>query len=1802
MLAPFFFLVVFLCYIHIIIHSAILPSSVYTQNIQFNGQPSTQQVMSFTCSDTNTQGTLLVGDYDVTITCNPPIIDYDITEINTIPTAVQLVENLVCLVTDETNFNQAIENANAQFLQQQQDTNDQIDALGGRRRLLAIERFGTERKPLLLAEGLSIAALAIASTALALGIKNSIDIKQLQNHFNELDDQTYLLTLQTLQLSGTVGGLQVENAKQGEQISDLNIALDNTTTTIQTQLTVQNQSLETIRKLAQGTQDGLNALQIQIQETQQQTQFYINSQNNITHQQILALADVLSSVTKKLQDEIDKTNIQLTTTIQNMNARDAAREDIQSDRVLIEGVTSMLFQSLARLDNALYAFWTDNGVKPGSLTGIDLRNTQEVVYVNFIAPLGDPNQYEIHNLRMKFYLDTEFGLQQQVEYGSNLLLLNTMVTYFSTDTCERAYVSPTQSPDAFNNVTCRFWVEVEDTYCTSDVTPRAYWSDLSKININASLCTVGAIQPTIYTVLKSFTAVQNYVAQQLCGKRGSDVNSKFMLYFVRRNVAGLFDPPRGSACNDPWDTMWQTALNTNQISLLHLILGGVNQAWQIANVDLSKKRLKRVGAIPGGIDLEVLPHFHLPIATNATTGDPIYDGSIAPKRCMQANWIANTKTTLPIYSKVPSNTPAVYKSISVVVKGHNNFTCEDASVCYPVGSSMITQDIIYQTDRVPSEKPTVFLGSLVPAVVQSQGMYDVPESQLECNPNDKGNENTLCYMSFPAGVRESWSLNQWIGYHGIRFEPEKASISASDYRFASVFDRDGFPMCSHGIAPGSLSNITVDIHGCNNPYIWNTSVVPSFSTISNQFPVECQQSNLQLLFQNFLDNTHRSFLSTTAGTWTITNTIPASFSFWFQSPLIVSTPGAGNEIVVLELKGTAAAQGGTKYLRYIVDTNGIPAIVISSSATANTGLTLDTRTIGQSGPILTPNLRDGVLHQIVWKSTVSNFNTGTGTVIYELYVDQMYMGIYTSNTGSYLRTDSGTFQYSESTLMVNEEHVNNADYIRLGIVNSNYNLVNSLIRSYSCQQAWFNKRCLQPTGLENLIIMRQNVTDNNNIFCDVDAQLVLSIQEFDTLFPKGVISANQLFVSATHWSIGFWIRLPPISPTAGQFVFLQNAHTTFKISLNGITELLDLLVNEIVVASINVQDKLSHNIYIVYNGVNVLTYLDAQLFGSAVAVSPASSSSSTSSITVTSGLNYVSMLKYYDGKALTANQVDSELHCQIDNSLAIGSFIPPIGYCEQSTTDPLHGYCRSPLLCAGHCSAYATIDNATRTFVVGSRNCDDGQQTPDCIKQCSQIDETTGRCVNTLALFRQSPVPLGSICEEAKNYQIYMNVAEKKLHEIGRQWLYSVTIQIPTGQVTSIIGSGGCPQIELQDFDESGQLLASFTNTDTLESNIKVLFGPTAYFDDPNNVECTSDCCNANSNGLLYSIPAGVTNSLVIPTCGNMTIMYSRLTAVTPVNTYSLCARLSGESLQLAIDSGNTRRSPVLLSTVNTVVNTAADRLWQIQQSIAVNQINLMLQQASDRNATDGELRLLLELKNQVINSTRLTYNTTFINFNLTGIVDEDLDRAKTQLAAAQKTLDAANTINAQIPVIQLVIDAISNNVTSTLQQVDDGLLGVLVRLQLLKITSSSSFGVEDFFSGVGNGIVDVGKAFTGFVAHTAEAVVDEGKSVLDKGLNSIFGGLGSIGGFFSELIKMCIYLAIIGGGAYAVYYLWKKHKAKQEQKQQYKKSDQKKQHESDEGATEATDEHTPMVTSHHQTNVNARFLYHNRGPTFRRR
>lgn len=1709
--------------------SSIIPSSVITANINFNGQASQQQIISFQCSETNPSGILIVGQYVVNITCHNPVANYNLDEIARVPAAVDAFDNLICLVPNPAAFQKVLQDA----------ADAAIGSFAVGRRLLSVDniKYGSHKRGLK-----QIVDTVLALTALGLSIYNTVAIEKLQGQVGDL--QTGLLNV-TNQLVGQallVQSLNTIAVNQQQEIGNLtlfDIGLNNTLTGIINA----NQGLNwAVGNLTLNTQTQFNALQGFIASNVTALQNFVNYQSNQTSLQFASVLTTVANLTTSLQNQINALNQNLQAGFNNFQLLTVQQQNAQSNTQLIQGITAKVQSLVETISNDMFPFFTDSGVSPSDLVGVDKRNFQEQIQIGYTTPqLASNSPYQIHNTQMNFFIDTGFGLAQQLLQGAFPLQLETMIQFFGTSNCSRSYIAPSWAgpPDLIpDGTTCNFYIEVIDNYCNTLYTPSSYptkfnWNSTGgSSQIQSSYCVgAGNIQPSISTVIKTYAQYYNYVQQTLCPARGNDT-SLFFLSFTRAQTFGFFNPSR--LCNDQWDQMLTNSPTTGA-SLLQTLLYYVNLVWSLANIDLQKKKLKLFGALPGGVDLEFLPYYHLPFAVNATTGVAEYDGTAQPSSCVRANWVSVSRDTLPVYSISPS-VPAVTKAITVTVSGLNGFVCQDPSSCYPVGESIITSNIIFNSDSTPPQQPVTFLGSLIPSIAQQEGLFDIPDTEIECATNSRSNENKVCYLKMPPGTTQSFTLPEWTHYIGGTYKATAATASATDFRVPVITDPNGFVLCGNAVQPGILSNITADIHGCLNPFTWQNNSLPNLVTTTTTYnkPTECLQPGTIALFQNLQDSIQRSFNGTSA----LSFVSGALFSFWIQSP--VSTK-LGTEVVVVEIRGILA--GSSSYLRFIVDVNGMPAVVLSSSATAETGLTIDTRTAGaNSVRLLTQNLRDGLLHQVVWISTVANYNTGTGTVTYQLYIDNIIQGTWVSSTGSYIRSSANPFFFQSPLTLA--DLAGNSDIINLGLMNPTAANV-PLANTYSCEQAYFNKMCSQPTQ-ETLLVMRQNVTSTSSVYCDQSSILLLSTSSFDSLYPQSLGTITQLFQGTQAWSVSFWIRLPQ-NPIYGTLVRIFASSTLFKLSISA-TQLLSITVNNQIVATMFFNDLLAHFVYVTYSGTTVVVYLDGQLYGSPIGVGYGQGGTGNPALAITPGLNYISMLKYYANEASLPSKIPTEMTCQLDITLPLGSFVPPIGFCEQSTLDPLHGYCRSPLLCDGHCSAYSTIDNRTRTFVVGALNCDDGFQTPDCKKPCARIDPNTGRCIDSSQIYANGPTPLGSICQLTGTSQIEMSLPTDMMYAAYRNFIYSVEIQVPLGTVTSQIGSGGCPQLSFTSFGTNG-LLALFQNSAASETNIQVFYGPTSYYLDPTNVQCLSSCCNANTQGKLLSIQPHTAGSVQISTCGNMTIVFNLLTSVSPVNTYSLCSSVSGDSLAAAVVAGNTQQNANLVSTVTTIVDTNSAQLFLAQQAYAVALLNAQILSASLRNASEAELLNLLILKNTIL------ADTTYVNLNFTSVplinisagVNNNLATAQNDLNAAANNLAAEQQILTNLRLLQAIVAAELANSTANANALVDSALALQARWQLI-------LALDPAYSGDGS-LADLGSALGNFIKNTATGVVEGAEGIVQSGLNSIFGS-GGIGGIFSGLIQWLLYGAIAILIIFLIYKLYQCYSNRDKSKKKKQKTD----------------------------------------------
>lgn len=476
----------------ILTSASIIPSDVYTDNIVFEGKTSTQQVMTFTCSETNSQGTLIVGNYVVNVTCNNPVSNYDLTEIARIPAAIGALQTLACLVTDVSAYNQALLN--------------QADSLitatlssSARRRLLQTD--GTEKNParrkltaVTMVSGGGYGGAIADGVGIGLGIYSSVvgtealekaneayDLAQTDaNTINQLTTQTTALASNVTILAGELLNLNTYVQNITTAITLLDIAQVNTTQAIRTLQAEVDVDQQTIKNLAGNTTAALNTIQGYLINNITSLANFVNTQvPNATAQAIAQVSTNLLNITQSLQTQVNQILQDLQVGFNAENSVIAAVEDLQSNRILLQGLTSQVQSLISLLPEDYFPFTTDPGVVPSVLTGENLRNLQEIIDVNYVTPQQSPiSTYEVHNVQMNFYLDTGFGLQQQILLGTFQLPIETMLQYFSSDNCTRSYIAPDwngpldTTPDG---TTCLFYIEVVDTYCNSFVKPYFSW-------------------------------------------------------------------------------------------------------------------------------------------------------------------------------------------------------------------------------------------------------------------------------------------------------------------------------------------------------------------------------------------------------------------------------------------------------------------------------------------------------------------------------------------------------------------------------------------------------------------------------------------------------------------------------------------------------------------------------------------------------------------------------------------------------------------------------------------------------------------------------------------------------------------------------------------------------------------------------------------------------------------------------------------------------------------------------------------------------------------------------------------------------------------------------------------------------------------------------------------------------------------------------------------------------------------------------------------------------------------------------
>jgi hypothetical protein len=603
---------------------------------------------------------------------------------------------------------------------------------------------------------------------------------------------------------------------------------------------------------------------------------------------------------------------------------------------------------------------------------------------------------------------------------------------------------------------------------------------------------------------------------------------------------------------------------------------------------------------------------------------------------------------------------------------------------------------------------------------------------------------------------------------------------------------------------------------------------------------------------------------------------------------------------------------------------------------------------------------DGLSHHVVW--------IWNGSVM-KLYIDNVYKFTYTPTV-----TFSNWNAYTTRSYQLYAE--------QLSIQQIRYYPVVADSSAFYCERAYLSKSCHVNNQTAAIVSKEARQALTTNIPCATSSVLIYDTKRTLTSIPT------------TLGSISFWITSNLYLNAADiEYINLVNSMMVLsvsisntggarlKISLCGLA--CDTFTSDINADIVNDQ---AHFYTIVYDGTTMNVYMDGSLFGSKS--NPTRTTGGSTSLTVASitKVGVASMIKVHPNAILTASQVLTELQCQLNtNVITSFHYQPPVGYCTiiNNATVSNNAYCRTPLMCNGHCAALATFNTTTSIFVPSRYVCDDGWALPDCTTRCKRVDVISGQCLDLLDesdAARSTQVANGQWCTLMKFYKIYtVLVGSPPVRTLvlePRRWLYQASVTVPEGEIISVVGNGGCPITTFQAAADGGIVL-EMKNEGTEDSNVLVLYGSPEQINGDDPCLDNDPCCNVVGTAAI--VPArGVFNAIRIGDCGNVTMRVYLNTIFGPTD---ICSDRNAESINAEIGSASTEPAFVVSHYVNTQVNQALQQTYDLGVSSQASILTLMVQGALLGFQSEAFAQLLDAEKYKLANGTSLSiaFNNTYL-------------------------------------------------------------------------------------------------------------------------------------------------------------------------------------------------------------------------------
>ena len=883
-----------------------------------------------------------------------------------------------------------------------------------------------------------------------------------------------------------------------------------------------------------------------------------------------------------------------------------------------------LHQQLNEIAPGFQAMLQDLGFFPIGLSGVDLVQSMETVFLNWVAPTI-AGSFFIYSFEFNIIQDSMYLLDNLNQVKPTVA---DVFGYFGTDGCIRAYSNPPDNPVA-NASSCVLWIEVTQNYCNAPVTGTLHnygfsWSNTSQLveNDYATLyqqyCNGATLLTPVTSVLRSINDFVNFT--QSIGSLTSTygTNLVYGYYSLRTPLLGFIEIAPATFTMS-W-TQMITASSTGvpgQTALLLLILQSYVTSYQTALSEVKIKDVLMYGAMPtGGLSNTENSAYNIPgmfQGINATSAQAYAAAEFL-------------KCTTYSYTEMSNQVQQVYafELLSVTDEITVNVTCPPCtgSSCYPVGVSNITQNI-RSYNSMPYIAPItgVYVGDLTQA--QNTGIIDAAPWRLPIDNSALGRKNAYTYYLMPPGTTQTLPVGEFQTLYGNVYNPLDAAANMGEVTFNAVMDNDGYPQCDipGGVLTATPSNASYDEHGCKSPFFWagNITIPNSIRVSSTNVPAQCAFSSAIPLYQNVFNTNTYLFSSVAALHFNTSNT----FTVWFQSSTVVtSTSLAGSMEVLLSAKAT-------NYMHYIVDSVGRAAILIQTLPLTGSSPNYFANLFDTRNCLITQNLRDGILHQIAFKMTILSASPSYPIFNLELFIDGVSHKNCSNQVGSLpapVAITSAFYYNALNTYPAETADANtgisNADTITVGVVYPQVLNATNIQSLYACQQSWQGDRCQSPI-LPKIVPAFQNVSLTGTYTCLSTPYLIYKNNWAQTYYPQSVgfnvqniagTAAPTTLFAANFWSLAFWVRIPFTSTTNpdpfADLIQINQGVTTLRVwfdtSVGNL--LLKVVMNNVVTVPLNVYDGNAHFVTILYSNTtnpgSLSVYLDGQLAQPASSVTP----------------------------------------------------------------------------------------------------------------------------------------------------------------------------------------------------------------------------------------------------------------------------------------------------------------------------------------------------------------------------------------------------------------------------------------------------------------------------------------------------------------------------------------------------------------------------------------------------------------------